>query len=391
MQQVLRAFEVKLEERLGTPTCPLIQVVIGPRQVGKTTAVRSILKRWPRDKALYISADENFVQSTSWLREQWQRASRLGPGALFVVDEIQKIERWQDVVKDLWDSQAQASEENRLRVVLLGSSSLEIQSGLRESLTGRFETLHAYHWDLAESQVGYGLSLDAFLSYGGYPGSYPLLEDYTRWHAFLRESIVETVIGKDLLGMRSVKKPVVFRQLFELLCRYPAQEISYTKLLGQLQDKGNVEVVKNYLALYEGAFLFKVLEKYSTSSLRVKSSSPKILPLCPAFYAMTRGADAAYDSEDRGRLLEVAVGAVLVRLPGELFYWRQNDHEVDFVYRFGKSLFAIEVKSGRKKSRKGLETFRSLFASAQLVLVGETDLLDLSRDPEGTLQRLAFT
>ncbi len=387
---LVRPYEITLGERLKE-AAPLIQVLIGPRQVGKTTAVLNLQKQWGEKKFLYFAADESLVHSAEWLREKWSAAKQSGPGTILAIDEIQKIENWSEVIKGLYDREvAHQKPADRLKVVLLGSSSLEVQKGLKESLTGRFELLRAYHWDACESQETFGLDLGRFLSYGGYPASYQFIEDYPRWYTYVKESIVETVIGKDLLSIRSVRNPVLFRHVFELLCRYPAQEISYTKLLGQLQEKGNVEIVKHYLSLYEGAFLFRALEKYSTNPLKKKSSSPKILPLCPAFYAMTIGPDASTNPIERGRLLELSVGSILDRLPGELYYWREGVNEVDFVYVFGKAVYGIEVKSGKRRGMRGLETFRSRFSGAKTVMIHEENFLDFTRSPENFLKKAAI-
>lgn len=377
-----RAFVAQIEKRLGA-AAPLIQVLVGPRQVGKTTGIRQLLAR-RSGKYHYANADDLLVTDRSWLLEQWQKALLLGDDALFVVDEIQKVANWSEVIKSLWDLQPQ-----RLRVVLLGSSSLQIQSGLTESLAGRFELTRVYHWTFTELRDAFGYDLDRYLLYGGYPGAVAFEGDFDRWYAYLKDAIVEAVIGKDILLNRKVANPALFRQAFEILCRYPAQEISYTKLLGQLQDKGNTDLVKYYLALYAGAFLIYSLEKYAAKGWLTRSSSPKILTACPALYTMTVGPQALADPEQRGRVFELAVGAELLQLPGELFYWREKNAEVDFVYHHQGLLYAIEVKSGRKKSTKGLQAFAQHFPQARSVILTPDNFPKLSEDPKKFLAMLA--
>lgn len=381
MSSYERAFVAQLEKRLsGAP--PLIQVLVGPRQVGKTTGLRQLLARIP-GSSHYANADDLLVTNRSWLLEQWQKALLLGDGTLLVVDEIQKIANWSEAIKSLWDAHPR-----RLRVVLLGSSSLQIQSGLTESLAGRFELTRIYHWTFSELKDAFGYDLERYLLYGGYPGSVEFEGDEDRWYAYLKDAIVEAVIGKDILQNRKVANPVLFRQAFEILCRYPAQEISYTKLLGQLQDKGNTDLVKYYLQLYAGAFLIYSLEKYSAKGWLTRTSSPKILAACPALYTMTAGPRALADPEQRGRVFELAVGAELLQLPGELFYWREKNMEVDFVYRYQSRLYAIEVKSGRKKSSKGLAAFVKHFPEASPVILTPDNFPKLSEDPKKFLATL---
>lgn len=341
-----------------------IHVIIGPRQVGKTTGIGVYLQEQNPEKVLYANADGLMSKASGWLEEQWLLLKTQAPDGLLVIDEIQKVENWSEVLKKLWDGQKRTS--HQLKVILLGSSSLDIQKGLSESLTGRFVLHKVHQWNWAESQEGYGLTLEDFLKYGGYPGSYSFISNPTQWLSYIRESIVDTVIGKDILQLARVKSPALFRQSFDIACSYGGQEISYTKLLGQLQDKGNVELIKHYLELFEGAFLIKQLFKYSNKKVLSRSSSPKILPLCPALYSLTLDADL--DAEARGRAFEIAVGCELVRLPGHLYYWREKNDEVDFVYTFGRKIFAIEVKSGRKKSTKGLSQFIRHFPKAEAMI-----------------------
>lgn len=369
-----RPFVAKLEKRLLAER-PLIQVLVGPRQVGKTTGIRQLLARYSQNH--YANADDLLVADRTWLLEQWQKAQLLGDGTLLVIDEIQKIPNWSETLKSLWDRNPRM-----LRVVVLGSSSLQIQTGLTESLAGRFEMTRIYHWTYAELKDAFAYDLERYLVYGGYPGSVPYEVEHDRWYAYLKDSIVEAVIGKDILLNRKVGNPALFRKAFEILCRYPAQEISYTKLLGQLQDKGNTDLIKYYIELYAGAFLIHPLEKYSAKGWLTRSSSPKILVSCPALYTMAEGPGAIDDPERRGRVFELAVGAQLLQLPGELYYWREKNAEVDFVYRYQGKLYAIEVKSGRRKSAKGLEAFMKHFADARPVIIGTDNFPLFSENPQ---------
>lgn len=377
-----RSFVSLLEQRLGGDS-PLIQVLVGPRQVGKTTGVRQLLYRFQKP-FFYANADGVLVSDRSWLLEQWQKALGLGEGALLVVDEIQKIPNWAEGIKMFWDARP-----GQIRVLLLGSSSLQLQSGLTESLAGRFELMRVYHWTFAEMHAAFGHSLEQYISFGGYPGAVRFEEDLERWYAYMKESIVEAVIGKDILQNRRVANPALFRQAFEILCHYPAQEISFTKLLGQLQDRGNTDLVKYYIELYGGAFLLYALQKYSAKEWLARSSTPKMLPACPALYTMASGKMDENDPEQRGRVFELAVGAELIQFPGELFYWREKQTEVDFVFKSHGKLYAIEVKSGRKKSAKGLDAFVEKFPNARRIVITPENFQQFSQERLAFLEKLA--
>lgn len=377
-----RAFVAQLAQRLGAVQ-PFIQVVVGPRQVGKTTGVRQLLAQgaWPHH---YANADDVLVSDRTWLLEQWQQALLHGEGALLVVDEIQKVVNWPETIKALWDARP-----GRLRVLLLGSSALQIQAGATESLAGRFELLRVHHWTYAELKAAFDYDLPRYLAFGGYPGAVPLEHDPDRWYAYMKDAIVEAVIGKDILQSHKVSNPALFRQAFQILCAYPAQEISYTKLLGQLQDRGNTDLIKHYIALYGGAFMLHALQKYSPKAWLTRSSSPKMLPACPALFSMVAGVNVAKHTEDRGRAFELAVGAELVQQPGQVFYWRERNDEVDFVYQDRDALYAIEVKSGRKKSAKGLDAFVAQVPQALRVIVSPENFARFSADPRAFFKQVA--
>ncbi len=353
MQEIKRKFTRILERRLREEL-NFIQVVLGPRQVGKTTGLQQIVRAWP-GPSLMVSADEVITPSAEWLRMQWSRARDLGPGTLFVVDEVQKIPDWSSVVKYLFDQQRAA---RTLKVVLLGSASLALQQGLGESLAGRYELIPAHHWSLSECSRAFGWTLERFLAFGGYPAAAELIDDVARWQHYLRDAIIEPVLLRDILGMTTVKKPALFRQTFALAMGYPAQEVSLQKLLGQLQESGNVSTIKHYLELLEGAFLLRILQKYTGSEIRKRGSSPKILPLNTALcHAFRSPALVSTDPEWRGRIFEAAIGAALSAAGGELYYWRDGRYEVDFIWIHEGQVHALEIKSGRKRASRGLEKF----------------------------------
>lgn len=372
-----RAAAATLANRLVEPR-RFIQVVAGPRQVGKTTLVHQVTERLnvPVRRA---SADEPTLKNTDWIAQQWE-AARLtiaGPaGALLVLDEIQKIPGWSDTVKRLWDEDTSA--ERRLKVVLLGSAPLLIAQGLADSLAGRFETIALGHWSFDEMRDAFGFSLEQYLVYGGYPGSAALIGDPTRWARYVADSLIETSISRDVLLLTRVDKPALLRRLFELACRYSGQILSYTKMLGQLQDAGNTTTLAHYLDLLAAAGMVCGLQKYAGDVARSRGSSPKLQVLNTALMTVTTGmtlTEARADREFWGRLVESAVGAHLanaaMRGECELHYWRDRNHEVDFVVQAGRTLTAIEVKSGRApQAHAGTEAFRAAFHPTRTLLVG---------------------
>jgi uncharacterized protein len=368
-----------LSARLAEPR-RFLQVVAGARQVGKTTLVQQVLDRLDVP-SVFVSADEPTVGDTAWLSAQWDRgriaSSEAGKaGAVLALDEVQKISGWSETVKRLWDEDSRA--RRPLKVVLLGSAPLLMQQGLTESLAGRFENLHVPHWSYAEMQAAFGFSLEQYLYFGGYPGAAPLVKDPQRWRRYLLDSLIETTIARDVLLMTRVDKPALLRRLFELGCRYSGQVLSYTKMLGQLQDAGNATTLAHYLELLSGAGMLTGLQKYAGKAVRQRGSSPKLQVLNTALMTGQSGLspdEARTDREFRGRLVESAVGAHLANAAAggdcELCYWRERNQEVDFVVRVGRAVIAIEVKSGRAPDAfPGLGAFAEAFKPKRTLLVG---------------------
>ena len=245
-QSIQASFIHELTENIDSSN-EYLQVILGPRQVGKTTGILEFLKRSKRAH-LYFTADDSIAPTGSWIEAAWQEAVLLDQSCLLAIDEIQKVPDWSSTVKKLWDRQKR-SKTSKIQLILLGSSSLHIHEGLKESLTGRFQLIRAHHWDYRRSKRPTPMNVKDFIRYGGYPGSYGLIKRPEKWTNYIRDSIVETVIGKDILQIARVAKPALFRQTFKILMSYPAQDISYTKLLGQLQDKGNTDLIKHYIEL----------------------------------------------------------------------------------------------------------------------------------------------
>lgn len=366
-----------LRKRLAEPR-RFMQVVAGPRQVGKTTMVEQVTSELTLP-VTFATADEPSLRGTDWIIQQWE-AARLSiegkRGAVLVLDEIQKIPKWSETVKRLWDEDSRA--KRPLRVVVLGSAPLLIAQGLSESLAGRFETITMPHWSFPEMQNAFGWNVDQYLFYGGYPGAAQLIKDPDRWRHYVLNSLIETSIARDVLLLTRVDKPALLRRLFDLACQYSGRELSFTKMLGQLQDAGNTVTLAHYLELLERAGLVCGLQKYAGDTARQRASSPKLQVLNTALMSASSKRtikEARSDPEFWGHLVESAVGAHLsnAALQGtcELFYWRDGRYEVDFVVSSKRRLTAIEVKSGPAPVyHSGTGAFAKQFAPYRTLLVG---------------------
>ncbi len=368
-----------LARRLREPR-RFIQVIAGPRQVGKSTLVRQVVDI-AEIASRYVSADEPTLRGPEWIAQQWEVARQQSDaagrsGSVLILDEIQKIPGWSETVKRLWDEDTRA--KRRLKISILGSAPLLIARGLGESLAGRFEVLHLPHWSLAEMETAFGWTVDQYIFYGGYPGAAPLVREPARWSRYVMDALIETTISRDVLLLSRVDKPALLRRLFELACRYSGQILSYTKMLGQLQDAGNATTLAHYLDLLAGAGMVEGLQKYAGAVVRQRGSSPKLQVLNTALQTAPMGItlkQAKADPALWGRLVESAVGAHLANGASvgecDLHYWRNGNLEVDFVIGKGRTLVAIEVKSGRaRESLPGVSAFSAAFKPRRTLLVG---------------------
>ena len=374
-RQQLSVLKTRMEEPRR-----FIQVLAGPRQVGKTTLVQQFVQQ-TNTPVLSVSADLVEPTNKEWIILQWEtvrskmRIQQLTEYIL-IIDEIQRINDWSAVVKREWDADTQQG--INIKVILLGSSRLLLKDGLTESLFGRFELIRMTHWTFAEMREAFDFSLDEYIYFGGYPGGATLRSDENRWLDYMQHAIIEPGIEKDVLMTKRILKPALMRQLFEIGCSYSSEELSFTKVLGQLQDAGNVTTLSNYLYTLSEANLLGGLQKYAKDKARRYQSSPKFMVYNTALLSALHGTgfDAERESPEHwGRWVESAVGAYLLNQAEiygyNVYYWRENNDEVDFVLENrNKELLAIEVKSGHRIDNAGVHVFEQKFHPIHTFIVG---------------------
>ncbi|MDE5560934.1 MAG: ATP-binding protein [Bacteroidaceae bacterium] len=376
--EYIRQQYYSLKTRMAEPR-RFIQVVAGPRQVGKSTLVGQVT----RDCGMpytFDTADSVDPKDLDWISRTWNaaRAKMTIQNAsehLLVIDEIQKIERWSEAVKREWDEDTRNG--INLKVILLGSSRLMIRKGLTESLAGRFELIRLGHWSYKEMHDAFGIGIDEYVYFGGYPGTAGMIHDEKRWKRYIMDSLVAPAIEKDVIMTSNIYKPALMKRLFELGCGYSGEMVSLTKLMGQLQDSGNVTTLAAYLDLLNECELLTGLQKYSADNARKYSSIPKYQVYNNALMTAYRGRSFASDRTDPsawGRWVESAVGTHLLSMAEEgeyeVHYWREKTDEVDFILTSGNRCAAIEVKSGRRGMNSGLPKFAVLFHPERALVVG---------------------
>lgn len=368
----------ELKSRLAEPR-DRIQVISGPRQVGKSTLVKQILQK-TTIPFLSVSADNIPKNETSWIGETWATARarmRVTKASeyLLVIDEVHKLDNWSEAVKKEWDEDTRG--DVNIKVVILGSSRLLLKDGLTESLAGRYELIRMPHWNYAEMHEAFDMDMDEYIYFGGYPGGAKYIRDERRWRRYIKDSIIAPAIEKDVLTTKNIYKPELMRLLFQLGCTYSGKELSLNKMLGQLQDAGNVTTLANYLTTLNEARLLCGLHKYAQDEARKYNSVPKLMVYNTALLSALTGTTFYKTSTTPnvwGRWVESAVGSYILSLADEydykVYYWREKDDEVDFVVEFNGETIAIEVKSGRRGAGEGLSAFCEKFHPKHAFVVG---------------------
>ena len=359
-----------LKSRMAEPRRRM-QIVMGPRQVGKSTLVGQFTEGTsvPFD---FFAADNVNRFDNSWIPNKWQQARmRMDIHSeqehILIIDEVQKIKGWSEQVKKEWDEDSRS--HRNLKVILLGSSRLLLQKGLEESLEGRFETIKMGYWDWQEMHDAFGFSMDEYVYFGGFPGLAPDIQDEDRWRNLMEDSIISPILTRDILEIEEIRNPALLRQVFELACTESAKELSLTKMQGTM-NSGTVPTIKNYLDILSKSMIVQPLQNYSPSRIREKQSVPKMQVFNNAFrnrFGTFSFDEARVDPSEWGRQVESAVGAHLANRAivddYELFYWRnERRQECDYVLRKGQSLVAIEVNSGSIDKTVGFEKFKEQFA-----------------------------
>lgn len=374
----IRPSYATVRERLLEPKNKM-QVIAGPRQVGKSTLVEQVCLSLEIPSFIF-NADAIPVDDNDWIRRVWEsvriqvRNQSLSE-AILVIDEIQKLKQWSEVVKREWD--ADIRNKMPIKVLLLGSSRLLLRKGLTESLAGRYELIRMGHWSYPEMRDAFGFTLEQWIYFGGYPGATDYIADMRRWKKYIKESLVAPAIEKDVIMTSNIYKPALMKQLFELGCSYSSEQISLTKLLGQLQDAGNVTTLSSYMDILGQCNLLTGLHKYAFDEARKRQSVPKILTYNNALMTAYRGKGLERDMADPmvwGRWVESAVGAYLLDFSEEqdahVYYWRDRNDEVDFIVEYQGDVVAIEVKSGRRGMNSGLPEFERRYHPYRSFVVG---------------------
>jgi len=346
-----------LLERLDEPAPGRIQLLTGPRQVGKTTLLLDLAAHYG-DRGLYAAADAPEAGVPGYWERFWAEAeakARNGTSVVFL-DEIHLVPNWSAWLKGYWDRFRRR--HLPIHIVATGSSALRVTAGLRESLAGRFERIVFAHWTAGALAKTFNMSiLDAArraVFFGTYPGAWALTHDQARWRAYIRDAIIDPAIGRDVLALGQVRRPALLRQVFAVAAGSPAEIVSLQKIQGRLADRGALETVAHYLELLQDAYLVAPLEKFAKRAVRRRAAPPKLVTLNNALLSAMHPdgpPDEQRDAPRFGAWIENACLASAVNRGQRVTYWREEPLAVDGVLEGSWGTWAIEIKSARFDSR----------------------------------------
>jgi hypothetical protein len=369
----------RLRERVLGDDATRVQMLTGPRQVGKTTLLLELARDFG-ERAIYRAADIEEVASPGWWPIQWEHAVRLARAGetLLVVDEIHTLPRWARLIKVAFDEASR--EQLPLQIVISGSAALSITTGARNELAGRFELLTLRHWTARDLMQAFGLPADeaaeVYVRFGAFPGELERRDDFARWREYILHAIIDPALNRDLLLLEQIQKPALLRQINSIAGAQPGEIISLQKLAAQLLEKGAPATIAHYLSLLGEAYLLAALHKYSGREVRLRSSPPKLVPLSNAFltaYADALPPTAESDPQRWGHWLENACIAHAVNSGYRVAYWREEPYEVDMIVTGGGGNRAVEIKSGAFTSRElaGLMEFIARHRDFRPLVIGE--------------------
>ena len=377
----------ELIKRITEPAPGFIQILTGPRQVGKTTLLLSLAESFS-GQSRYIAADSPESSLAGWWELQWKNAELLAQNGplLILIDEIHFLPDWSGLLKAQYDRIRRLNIP--VHIIVTGSSALQIGAASRESMAGRFEQLRLLHWPAVELAQRFSMSpgsaVEQLLTYGSYPGAVGLLKNPLRWREYIRSSIIEPAIGRDILVLETVRKPALLRQVFAICISYPAEILAIHKICGQLLEKGAIETVVHYLHLLEEASLIAGIKKYSPQKKRIRATPPKLVVLNQALFAALDSMEPPTPRNDPvryGRWIENACLAHAWNAGQQVWYWREEPYEVDMLIEGSWGNWAVEIKSGTFSSRDlgGLLQFCKKFPRFKPLVI--------CMEPESTLLR----
>lgn len=350
-------------------------IVIGARQVGKTTLLKTMFN--DSSDILWLNADENTTREQLAKQDLESIKHIIGSYKILIIDEVQRIANAGLLLKLLVDN------FKDLKVIATGSSSLDISETVFEPLTGRHINFHLYPFSMAELYAGKSpFEIEQQLPFHLVYGCYPDICNNSEIAETLLKNLTNQYLYKDVLIWKDIRRPELLDKLLKLLSFQVGSEVSLHELGNQLQVKS--ETVENYINLLEKSFVIFRLNAYSTNARKEVTKMSKI-------YFWDNGVRNAvignYSNlnlrNDIGQLWENFMISERMKMnstmdmPIKSYFWRNyNQSEVDYVEEENGQLHAFEMKWNTRKKNIVSKAFLNMYASAKTDIIHPQNFSD---------------
>lgn len=362
------------QQVISTLNQGLVSIVYGARQVGKTTLAKQIAKNYK--KPLYLNCDDPTVVSSLTEKSAIELRSYIGDSDLVIIDEAQRVENIGISIKLIHDTYPE------IKLLVTGSSSLDLSNKITEPLTGRSIETILYPLSVEEVSVNpteLTANANIIMVRGGYPGMWKLSAEA----AFDRLSNIATnYLYKDAFSPKVIYDQTIINNLLRLLAYQVGNEVNYSELGRKLSI--NDETVKRYIDLLEKAFIIFRRNQYRRNQRAEIGKLRKI-------YFTDLGIRNALLNDFKPLELRNDVGAlwenfcVIERLKFiqsqnmrvQSFYWRNSDkREVDIIEEEGGVLRAFECKYSPKKQPKPPIDFTRNYPNASFSVISPNNFTE---------------
>ena len=351
-----RAIQSKIEAKIGKGKAIII---IGPRQVGKTTLIKNIIKN---GTYLFLDGDDPTVRTLLTNPNTEQLKSIIGNNKIVFIDEAQRIQNIGVTLKIITD------QFKELQLLVSGSSAFELQNTIHEPLTGRkweYQLL-PISWIEFEENVGFVKAeqqLEIRLIYGMYPDVINQTND-----AFeVLKELANSYLYKDVLAFSGIRKPEIIEKLLQALALQIGSEVNYNELSRLLGIDKNT--VSNYIDVLEQAFVIFKLKSFSRNLRNEIKANQKIYFWDTGIRNMVIGNfNGLTLRQDKGalwenfliseRLKKINYGNTLT----SSFFWRSiQQQEVDYVEVLADAITGYEIKWNADAKIKIAKPFKEAY------------------------------
>lgn len=344
-----------LLSRLSLPS-PAVQAVVGPRQVGKSTLIRQVLEKLEAP-TVFLSCKSVQYRQTGWIHKEWEIARLLAKHhghCVIAVDDAQRLPGWAPLLCQLHKEDLE--QQRDIRIVITGSSELELLQQLKDKFPQSHEVIRAGYWTYPEMRCAFNWGIEQYLFYGGLPRSGDEPSDDETWLNWIRELMFDNLLKEDVKAVAPAQNHEAIFDYFKVSSVHSGNIMSYAQLAQKLPFTVKPTTLANYQKVLSRAGISNGLARIQDGGEISRSGSPKLQLSSNAW--LTGMMNSRFDKlRSQGviwkQVFKSAVGAHLLNFAQEnaysVHYWFDRQHRVDFVLKKNDALVPIVVMPGDVK------------------------------------------